>query len=97
MDYMVCPLRNRQFDIKDFWTNSEKCSYCGSIKPEYFFELINEGHSVKSDKLTRTFKFTGDKQFLKFCYEQLNHEEKIKLNEMHKEKKITLISDPYGF
>ena len=91
MDYMVCTLRNRQFEIKDFWTLSERCTYCGSIKPEYFFKLIEQGYAVRSDKFTRSFSLAIDKN-IKFCYEHFSHEDRLKLADMYKDKKITVVA-----
>jgi len=91
MEYMVCPLRTRQFEIKDFWTTTNRCTNCGSISPDDFFNLLNEGYSVRWNKETKVFTFTGDKQYYHFNYNHLNHEDRITIQHMYNEKKITLI------
>ena len=92
MEYIVCPLRDRQFEIKDFWNTSRRCTYCGSIMSEDFFHLINEGYSVRMDKETRTLTFTGNKSQFYLRYQHLNQEERNLLVQMYSDKRITLIS-----
>jgi len=83
MDKFKCPGRTRESAILDFWTKSGKCAYCGSIHPDEFFKLINEGKEATAIIDTKTFYF--DKN-TKLCHHHLNKEQQKLVIFLYKNK-----------
>ena len=93
MEFMVCPLRTRQFDIKDFWTEAGRCTYCGSISPEEFFKLVEDGFSIRLDRVNKSFNFTGNKSHIVFHHSHLDDDQRDRLTKLYNEKRITVLND----
>lgn len=55
MNYFKCPHRTRQPEIKDFWTDAHRCTYCGAINPEKFIDAIMKGKEIVFGSKTKKF------------------------------------------
>lgn len=62
MNFFICPNRNQNTTMKDFWTEEGKCTYCGSIQPDKFIEKIMEGKEILVDKVNHLM-YTDDRVF----------------------------------
>lgn len=88
MDYHTCPNRTRQFEIKDFYTDEDKCTYCGSISPQKFLILIKSGIKVRIDKVNKVFIIDNS---MKFHYNHCDVETQDKIASMYKNGDIKII------
>lgn len=86
MNYFVCPKRDRQFEIKDFWTTANRCSYCGSISPDLFIKLALSGKFVTMVKINKTFVI-GD---MVMRYDHCTSEQKVEIKKMYDNNLINL-------
>ena len=90
----------------DKWRDDKTCSYCGSLHPDDFMRLAEEGKPITpTDK---NYKAYIDKS-TKFYFQHLSEDQKKKFIELLNSKKLTLeypghfynlpffISGPRGF
>jgi hypothetical protein len=81
MKYFVCPKRNRQFEIRDFWNVTGNCSYCGiqSMSAPRFIDNMKEGKTFEMDKMNHICIMDGEI----FRLDHATQEQKNEIRELY--------------
>lgn len=86
----VCPDRTRQFEIKDFYTDSGQCTYCGCLSIEKFLEYIDKGFSVKLDPENKII-YIPEANNMRICFNHLSNIEQGMISELYKIGKLKIM------
>lgn len=91
---MKCPKRFiNAADDADHWRHDGTCSYCGSLRPERFLELVDSGVQIEpTDKDHKVY--IGGK---KFYFQHLNKDQMLAFIELWNEGTLNLAYPGYFY
>lgn len=97
MAKFTCGRRHEMFafgagvENKDSYDSDGRCSYCGGISQERFFELVTEGAEVgPTDKSYKAYVNAIDGEFRKFYFQHLDDAGRSRFIEMLDAKSMTV-------
>lgn len=103
VDVFKCPQRyNPINDVHmlpddDWWRGDNTCSYCGSMHPNTFMDLVRNGTEViPTDKNYKAYVRTAAQGQAKFYFDHLSEAQKLEFVDLVNEKKI-LYAEPGRF